>query len=133
MIENKTILIVEDSTYQRKIIGEQLNSIGVPYLQATNGMDALEVINANHVDLILTDLLMPKMGGVEFIKKLKELNKNIPIIVITADIQNEVKKECADLGVSYYLPKPINTDKLLELMRLLLPTKQVTTVVTLFL
>jgi CheY-like chemotaxis protein len=83
--EKKKILITEDDSMLRKILTEKLVSEGFEVFEAENGLEGLKMVKAHSPDLILLDIIMPKMDGVAMIKKLREENKNlaIPVILLT--------------------------------------------------
>ena len=113
----KRILLVEDDPDQRTIIRATLETEGHQVDTAANGREALEAIEAATPDLLVLDVLMPQMNGVELTKTLKrdKLTATIPIIVLTAiDDRRHMKTALFDLGVDYYVPKPFTPDDLLD-------------------
>lgn len=102
------ILVVEDSTNIRKLISARLELEGYETFQAENGEVALEVFDANQIDLIICDIMMPHMDGYELTKNLRESNSNIPILMVTAKESFEDKKKGFLLGTDDYMVKPIN-------------------------
>ena len=106
-----TFLIVDDN----KDMLEYLNDILKNYncISATNGIEALEILQNEKIDFIITDYMMPKMNGLEFSKKLKELKIDLPVIMITAKTAMEIKLEILNLGVKDYLTKPFDKNELL--------------------
>ena len=106
-----TFLIVDDNADMRNYLKKVLkNNV---CLEANNGQQAIEILNENTVDFIITDYMMPKMNGLELIKKLNELKVDIPIIMITAKTELESKLEILKLGVQDYLTKPFDKQELL--------------------
>lgn len=105
------ILIVDDSCLTRKaikrIIGMIDLEIGEIY-EADNGIDALEILDRSKVDLVLADLNMPQMGGVEMIQKMKtaETTRSIPVVIISTESSMTRIKELLAQGVKDYLHKP---------------------------
>ena len=100
------ILVVDDSLFQRKSICQILIDAGYEVVEAADGQEGLEKALALQPDCILTDLLMPRMDGVEFIAELKERGPLPPLFVLTADIQESRRRLCMDLGVNGFLSKP---------------------------
>jgi CheY-like chemotaxis protein len=100
------ILVVDDSLFQRKSICQILADAGYEVAEATDGLDGLEKALAVRPDCILTDLLMPRMDGIEFITELKARGPMPPLFVLTADIQESRRRLCMDLGVNGFLSKP---------------------------
>jgi twitching motility two-component system response regulator PilH len=100
------ILVVDDSILQRSIIRKILEPIRAEVVEAENGEDALGKLDGASFDCIVTDLLMPKMGGIPLMEKLREKGNSVPIIVITADIQETTKNRCIELGAKEFINKP---------------------------
>ena len=105
------LLIVDDSRLirmrLRKMVGEEYE-----ILEAANGKEALLKAVSEKPDGIITDLLMPEMDGFSFMEQLVNKNLDFPIIVLTADIQSETRKRCADLGAQIVLNKPPKAEEL---------------------
>lgn len=107
------VLIIDDSSFQRGIIRSLVREAGHETEEAEDGRAGLEKIAARKPDCILTDLLMPDMGGLELLESLRELGAAIPVIIITANIQESVHQRCLDLGAAAVVNKPVRQDKLL--------------------
>ena len=106
------ILVVDDDGTTRKILGLYLKSIGHAPVFAENGLDAIEKLAVNEVDLILTDLNMPYMDGIEFTKTIKS-NPSftaMPVILITTEDDENEKKKAYDAGVDGYMVKPVTAE-----------------------
>ena len=106
----KTILIIEDEVSQRKALSEKLEREGFAILQAGNGEEGLRISLEKHPDIILLDIVMPKMDGMSMMKKLREENdwgKKVPIIILTNIIAADDKMitRLAEDEPSYYLIK----------------------------
>ncbi|MBK7104857.1 MAG: response regulator [Ignavibacteriae bacterium] len=111
-----TILVVEDETNVRTNIIELLTCEGYKCLEAQDGMSAISILKNELPDLILTDLIMPKINGFEFFKMLKTmgLEKNIPFIFLTARTDNESMHYAMQLGADDYIVKPYKADELIQ-------------------
>jgi CheY-like chemotaxis protein len=118
----KTILIVDDSEINRQLVVGYLLGKDVNIIEADNGHEALNAINAQMPDLILLDLVMPDMDGFEFLEKVKTFGKKIPIIVLTAYLRDTTYNRCMEQGVDGYLNKPFRMTELLTLMNKVLST-----------
>ncbi|MBR1369305.1 histidine kinase [Methanocalculus chunghsingensis] len=116
-----TILIIDDSSFQRTIIRKTLTSEGYRCIEADNGRVALGLIAEEQPDIIIVDLLMPDMDGIEFLTAIREKKISIPVIVLTSDIQDATREKCIQLGASSFLNKPTRADELIPAIRLLLP------------
>ncbi|MCB1195740.1 sigma-54-dependent Fis family transcriptional regulator [bacterium] len=109
----KTILIVDDEKNTLAGLTRFLKSHDFNCIQAENGKEALDCINAFPIDLLITDLRMPVLSGMDLITHIQTVSKSIPIIVLTAYGTVETAVECLKKGASDFLTKPINLDKLL--------------------
>ena len=107
------ILIVDDSIVQRNWTKRSLQPYDYQLIEAENGALALDAVETHQPDLILCDLNMPVMGGIECLKIMQERDTNIPVIVITADIQDSTKEQCLSLGARTVLHKPVQEQHLL--------------------
>ncbi|WP_044415930.1 EAL domain-containing response regulator [Halarcobacter anaerophilus] len=118
ILKNITILYAEDEEALREITLNILKGFTKKQLVAKNGAEGLELFkqNESEIDLIITDVNMPVMNGLEMIREIKKINPNIPIIVATAFSNTEYLLEAIDIGVDKYVLKPIDMKKLLQLM-----------------
>ncbi|MCK9372202.1 MAG: response regulator, partial [Sulfuricurvum sp.] len=109
-----TILYAEDELWLRENMAETLKRLFHHTLIAENGEEAVEYFKNNRVDLILTDINMPKMNGVDFIKAVHELSDPPPpIIVLTAHTEAELLMELIDLNIDKFINKPVDKQKLI--------------------
>lgn len=111
------ILIVDDSVFQRKIIKDICLELKCKIIEANHGDEAIKKIQENTPDCILTDLIMPGDDGLKYIRQIREDNPEIPIIVITADIQETTRKGCLELGVKAVINKPVKTEDLHKVLQ----------------
>ncbi len=109
-----TVLIVDDSGFQRSFLRKALVEDGYRVLEAANGKQALEVAAAERPDCILTDLIMPDMRGLALLETLQQAGSKIPVVVLTADIQEGVEARCLELGAARVLHKPVKPARLKE-------------------
>jgi diguanylate cyclase (GGDEF)-like protein len=118
ILKNITILYAEDEAALREITLNILKGFTKKQFVAENGAQGLELFkeNESEIDLIITDVNMPIMNGLEMIREIKKINPNIPIIVATAFSNTEYLLEAIDIGVDKYVLKPIDMKKLLQLM-----------------
>jgi len=108
-----TILIVEDDINIRNIIKKNLENNGFNTMVALDGEEGLDIFNNNHIDLIVLDLMLPKLDGYTFTKIVRKYNEDIPIIMVTARSLIEDKKEAYEVKVDDYMTKPINMEELI--------------------
>ena len=113
---NKNILIVDDCKTTRKIIALYIKEAGYKTVLAANGVEAIEKLMNAAVDVIITDLNMPQMDGIELTRWVRENNmfKDIPLIILTTE-QNDVSRvKGINTGASTFLTKPITKERLIE-------------------
>lgn len=115
----KTVLLVDDSMAVRRAVALMLTGSGLNCVEAADGAQALEVIGANHVDVVLTDLNMPVMNGYQFIEKLRQTDEHrfTPVLVLTTECREEVASTLKRAGVTGVLQKPIEQESLLKALR----------------
>lgn len=106
-MSSETILMVDDEKEILKLIEIYLHNEGYNLLQASNGLEALELLSKNHVDLIILDVMMPKMDGLEACMKIRE-DHNIPIIMLSAKTQDIDKISGLSIGADEYVAKPFS-------------------------
>ncbi len=106
------ILIVDDDSTTRKILGMYVRQKGFDVVTAENGLEALEKLATEQINLIMTDLNMPNMDGIELIKNLKASPDyaDIPVMMISTEADEEEKKMAQDAGATAYLVKPVTGD-----------------------
>lgn len=114
------ILVVEDDINLLNIIRKNLEREGYLVYTAGDGLIGLEVLENNHIDLIILDLMLPKLDGYEFTKKVRMTEENLPIIMMTAKSLMEDKRIAFLTGVDDYMTKPIEMEELLLRVRALL-------------
>lgn len=96
---------------------------------ARNGQEALEIFEANPIDLVITDIMMPKLNGIEMIKAIRQKSATTPIIITTAHTETQYLLDAINLKVDGYILKPVVIDDLFELIeKLILPTLQAQTI-----
>jgi two-component system chemotaxis sensor kinase CheA len=124
--EAKTILLVEDTPFFMKMEKEYLETIGYEVIQAVNGKVALELMENNRVDLVISDIQMPEMDGFELAKKIKEdiRFKDLPIIAVTSMSGEEAKAKAYESGFDFYELK-LDRDRLLETVHKALKSKDI--------
>lgn len=106
------ILLVDDSAYARQRLSKLLKEIGHEVVEASGGLEAIETFKKGDFNAVTVDMLMPEMDGITLIKRLREIDRDIPIIAITADIQDETKKEALEAGAFAFLSKTAKPEEL---------------------
>lgn len=109
-----TLLLVEDEVSILETMYTILSTFFKEVITATNGEEGLEIYtqNKNEIDLVVTDITMPIMNGIDMIKNIKELNNELPIYVLSGDLKYE--KLTYELGVKHFFSKPIYIPRLFE-------------------
>lgn len=123
MNPTKHILIVDDDDMMREFITELLNVNDFKTTEADNGKSGLISFRANSPDLVVTDIIMPEMEGISFIRELRNINKDIPIIAMTGNIHGRMEEflEISEkIGADAILRKPVKNDELLDAINLLI-------------
>ncbi|TNE73392.1 response regulator [bacterium] len=108
----KKIVVADDSNLIRMKLKKHLMD-EFEVVEAINGRDALVKIKVEQPDIVLSDLLMPEMDGFELLRRIQLDELNVPVVILTADIQVETNQKCTDLGAYRVLNKPPNRDELL--------------------
>lgn len=119
MIKTSTILLVDDEVRILNFLKAKLKASGYKVITALNGLEALEQVQNSQPDLVILDILMPKMDGLEALKQLRTFS-NIPVIVLTAKGEDVDKIKGLSLGADDYMAKPFNPDELLARIKAVL-------------
>lgn len=112
------LLIVDDEVLIRDVIKEYCLNENYDVCEASNGLDALEIINKENIDLIVLDIMMPKLDGFSLCKQIKD--KNIPIIILSARTDEFDKLMGFDLGIEDYVTKPFSPKELMARIKVIL-------------
>lgn len=116
---SKTILLVDDAAVVRHVVSLTLRKAGYEVIEAVNGNDALQKLAQNKVEMVITDLNMPEMDGIELIQHLrgKAVYRFLPVVMLTTVSQEERKKEGKLAGASGWIYKPFQSKDLLDTVR----------------
>ena len=117
----KNVLLVDDSSTMRKIIGRSLRQAGIDFdniYEAGDGLEALEVLEKESVDIVLSDINMPNMDGISFLreKSTRDAIKDIPVLMISTETGDDIIGEAKSLGAVGALKKPFTPDKVNEVL-----------------
>ena len=126
-----TILYAEDEIGIRKNIMKTLSYYAKDVYEASNGKEAFDLYEENRPDIILSDIHMPIMDGLEFIKKVRKKDKDTPVVMITAHTDKKYLMEAVELHMEKYVVKPINTKMLFEVLGKCIDSLNITRIVTL--
>ena len=118
----KEVLIIDDSNTSLVLLESLLKRYGYKVISASNGMQGLDLLKKNTPDLIFLDLKMPVLDGFEFLEKVRKNGDyiNIPIVILSAATDSESIKRGVELGVTDYLSKPLDPEKVIELTKSIL-------------
>jgi len=122
--DSSLILLAEDNTSSQKVIMAMLKRLGYRADAVANGIEALQALNRQHYDLVLMDIRMPEMGGLDTTKIIRQRwpDNGPKVIAITAFAMEGDKKRCLDSGMEDYISKPVKIGELAEVLRKYLPT-----------
>ncbi len=106
------ILVVEDDTNSRRLMCTVLEQYGYNAIPAIDGIDALDVLDKKHIDLIVLDIMMPRMDGFEFTDTLRRSGCNLPILMVSAKMSPVDKRKGFIIGTDDYMTKPIDEEEM---------------------
>ena len=114
----KLIMVIDDSASLREVVGITLKTAGYDVLEAENGQDALDKLDGRKVHLIISDVNMPVMDGITFVKEAKKLPnyRFAPIIMLTTESRASRKQEGMDAGANAWVVKPFRREQLLQVV-----------------
>jgi len=117
---SSSVLVVDDGEENRDLLNLILSDAGIEVVTAENGQQALDNIASREFDAVLMDCQMPVMDGYTAAGKIREMNKSLPVVAMTADAMAGAEQKCLDAGYSHYMTKPIDIDALVERLAKLL-------------
>ena len=114
-------LVVDDSKLARLSLVKSLKSLmdNAEIIQATNGVEAVEIVKNEKIDIVFLDLTMPVMDGYEALPKMMEIAPEIKVVVVSADVQEKAKARVISLGAQFHVQKPINIAKMQDILEML--------------
>lgn len=111
----KRILLIDDDVFIVRLLNLLLTKAGYQIISATNGKDAIGILTEQQVDLVVLDLMMPEMDGMDFLNWLRrEAKATMPIVILTALVSADTEQQVMDAGATALLYKPIKVPDLLE-------------------
>ena len=108
--DDMMILVVDDHPINRRLLADQLGSLGYQCMTANDGVDALNVLSKNHIDIVLSDVNMPNMDGYRLTQRIRQLGLTLPVIGVTANALAEERQRCLESGMDSCLSKPVTLD-----------------------
>ena len=118
-MSNPIVLVVDDENTLRDFVRRNLDVRGYPVVTASNGLEALAIFNTQNIDLVILDLMMPRMDGLETTRRIRQ-RSTVPIIILTALDEESDKIKAFDLGADDYLTKPFGVGELLARVKAVL-------------
>jgi two-component system chemotaxis response regulator CheY len=115
----KTILTIDDSASIRQMVSMTLMTAGYDVIEAADGAEGYEKATATPVDAVLTDLNMPVLNGIEFVRKFRThpSSKGVPIILLTTESDDDLKRQAKEAGATGWIVKPFKQDQLLAVIK----------------
>jgi DNA-binding response OmpR family regulator len=119
----KKILVVDDETFIINLLRNGLTENGFEVITADNGFDAILAVEEQLPDCVITDIMMPRLSGIDFLKALKnsKVTKDVPVILISAMDQAEMVQQGLDMGAVDYITKPFKINEIVGKLRHHLP------------
>ena len=116
---SKTILAIDDSPSVRQMVSLTLSSAGYTVIEASDGADGYSKAISNRVSAVLTDLNMPGMNGLDFIRKYRAhpSSAGVPIVFLTTESDEELKRQAREAGATGWIVKPFKQDQLVAVVR----------------
>lgn len=121
------ILVADDDKNARKLIGAVLEAEGYTVSMAADGQEALDILDRQHIDLVVLDIMMPRMDGYEFTRTLREAQSNLPILMVSAKQLPEERHRGFIVGTDDYITKPIDVEEMLLRIKALLRRAMIAT------
>lgn len=118
------ILLVEDNILNQKVVTFTLRKFNYSVTAVKNGVEALDCVKKENIDLVLMDIMLPGMTGYDITREIRkhekenDLEKEIPIIAITANTLDNDREKCMEAGMNEYLPKPFTAEQLIEKIKI---------------
>ncbi|HEQ99951.1 MAG TPA: response regulator [candidate division Zixibacteria bacterium] len=117
------ILIVDDDENLLRLLSETLEAIGYTALSANDGLRAIQMVKSEQIDLVIADISMPEMDGLQLLQQVKEFNQDIPVLLITGVNMNNIKDRVYQYGADAFLDKPFRISRIEQLLNRLLSHK----------
>jgi two-component system chemotaxis response regulator CheY len=123
----RMVLVVDDAVTMRKMVSFTLRGSGYQTVEAGDGVEALSLMGAQAVDLIITDVNMPRMDGIEFTRQARVAlrGRSVPILILTTESDTEKKNQARSAGATGWIVKPFQQEQLLAIVTRVLPASAV--------
>lgn len=113
----KKIMVIDDEASMGSILKQMLEKEGYTAMAFTSGPEAIENFKQDHYDLVISDVAMPSMTGVEILSQIKEARPKTPVVFVTAQNMDEILNEAIQLGLDGYIEKPFNVESVFEVVK----------------
>ena len=108
------VILIDDSQLARRLCGNHLRVAGYEVLEAADGEAGLKCLHTQGADCVVTDMLMPGISGFDVLRRIRIEMPGIPVLVMTADIQESTRTQCEQLGAAAFLNKPVQAEVLVS-------------------
>jgi len=115
----KKIMTVDDSVSVRMMVGFSLKRAGYETIEAVNGLDALKKLDEHDISMVVADVNMPEMDGIEFVKKMRQhpRHKFTPVVMLTTESHESMKAKGKEAGATGWIVKPFKPDQLISVVK----------------
>jgi two-component system chemotaxis response regulator CheY len=115
----KTIMTVDDSVSMRMMVSLSLKQAGFDIVEAVNGVDALLKLDENNISMVVADVNMPEMDGIEFVRKIRQHPKYkfTPVVMLTTESSESIKVKGREAGATGWIVKPFKPEQLISVIR----------------
>jgi len=113
------VMVVDDALYIRELISLILRNEGYEVIKAANGKEALNALNGTNIDMLITDLNMPEVNGIELVESLRNMPdfKSTPVLMVTSENQESIRKRARQAGVNEWMLKPFIPKQLVDTVK----------------
>jgi two-component system, chemotaxis family, chemotaxis protein CheY len=111
-----TILVVDDSRLSRSMAADALREAGHTVVEAQDGREGIDAFNNQEFDCVVTDLVMPEVDGLRLVHHIRGFDRRLPVVVVSADVQDSTSALCRKLGSTDFLNKPVKMSHLQEVV-----------------
>ena len=116
--KTKTIMVVDDADFIRRLVSLILKNDGYKVVESTNGKEALNLLSDMEIDMLITDLNMPEMDGIELVRTMRAnpAYKSIPVLMLTSEFHETKKQKAYEVGINEWILKPFITKQLMGIV-----------------
>ena len=111
------ILIVDDAMFALNMVSRMIKQAGHQVITAKDGEEGLARIAAERPDVVITDLLMPNLDGLSFLSAIREDDQSLPVVILSANIQDSMRQKCLEAGATEFMHKPPKQEALIAVLK----------------